>query len=281
MSMTGSATLRASSTCCGEDAPGRAPFAFTVEAVSVQYRGNCALDRVTLHIASGEAVAIVGPSGAGKTTLLRLLNGSVCPSKGTVKVAGRSLADLTAEQLRCVRSSIGFVHQDLRLVPNLRVVQNVIAGRLGTMSLLRSMSALLCTPRPLINEAYEILECVGIPEKLYERTDRLSGGQRQRVAIARALFQRPIALIADEPVSSVDPARARDAVALLASVCKQRGITLCVSLHNLELARTYFPRLVGIRQGRIMFDRPTAVLKSHEFDSLYHLDASEMLRDGV
>lgn len=268
-----------SSTCCAEQIP--APAAFAVEDVSVRYRKSYAVHHASMQIRPGEAVAIVGPSGAGKTTLLRLLNGSVRPSAGTVMVAGRSLAELSPEELRGVRSSIGFIHQDLRLVPNLRVVQNVVAGRLGTLSLLGSMRALLYTPRHLVHEAYEILECVGIPEKLYELTDRLSGGQRQRVAIARALFQRPVALLADEPVSSVDPARARDAVQLLAELCAQRGITLCVSLHNLELARTYFPRLIGLRQGRVMFDRPTAELKSSEFDSLYCLDASEMLRDGA
>src|SRR5258705_455118 len=105
---------------------------------------------------------------------------------------------------------------------------------------------------------YELLEGVGIPEKLHERTDRLSGGQMQRVAIARALFQHPIALLADEPVSSVDPTRARDAVQLLARLCRQRGITLCACLHNLDLARDYFPRLIGLRHGRVQFDRPTA-----------------------
>ena len=252
---------------------------FTLEGVSVQYREGYAVDHVTMRIAKGEAVAFVGPSGAGKTTLLRLLNGSVRPSAGVITVAGRSLSDLTPDELRRVRSSIGFIHQDLRLVPNLRVLQNVVAGRLGTQSLCGSLRALLCTPRQLVEEAYEILASVGIAEKLYERTDRLSGGQRQRVAIARALFQRPIALVADEPVSSVDPARARDTVELLADVCRQQSITLCVSLHNLELAREYFPRLLGLRQGRLMFDRPAAELNPSEFESLYRLDASEMLCD--
>jgi phosphonate transport system ATP-binding protein len=253
---------------------------FALEDVGVQYGRTVALERVSLQLKAGEAVAFVGPSGAGKTTLLRLLNGSVRPASGRVTIDGRSLATMPPAELRRVRAAIGFVHQDLRLVPNLRVVQNVVAGRLGSISLLAALRNLFFTSRSLAIEAHEILERVGIPEKLYERTDRLSGGQRQRVAIARALFQKPSALLADEPVSSVDPARARDAVQLLASISRDYGLTLCVSLHNLELARQFFPRLIGLRRGRVVFDDLTETLTGAQFDSLYRLDAGEMLNDA-
>ncbi len=256
-------------------------MAFTLDDVSVRYRNGYALQRVSLRIDRGEAVAVVGPSGAGKTTLLRLLNASVRPCAGTVRVAGRALAELSAEELRGVRASIGFVHQDLRLIPNIRVLQDVLRGQLGRLTFPAGLRALLFPPRRLVNEVYELLASVGIEEKLYERADRLSGGQLQRVAIARALFQQPMALLADEPVSSVDPARARDAVGLLTGLCRERGITLCVSLHNLDLARDYFPRLVGLRQGRVVFDRATADLRTYEFDRLYQLAPTEMLSDAV
>lgn len=252
---------------------------FVLDAVTVRYRTENALDRVSIGISNGDTVAVVGPSGAGKSTLLRLLNGSIRPTTGTVSISGCRVADLTAPQLRRIRSSIGFIHQDLRLVPNLRVVQNVVAGRLGNWSLLRSMRAMFWTPQHLVEEAYAILERVGIGDKLFERTDRLSGGQRQRVAIARALFQHPIALVADEPVSSVDPNRARDTVRLLAEISRERGITLCVSLHNLELARAYFPRIVGMRDGRVFFDSLTAELSMSEFDALYRLETTELALD--
>lgn len=255
------------------------PPAFALDDVSVVYRQLAAIECVSLDIQPGEAIALVGPSGAGKTTLLKLLNGSVRPARGTVVVGGRRLGDMTAGELRRIRASIGFVHQDLRLVPNLRVVRNVVAGRLGTLSLTASVRAMLLTPKRLEHEVHEILSRVGIADKLYERTDRLSGGQQQRVAIARALYQMPIALLADEPVSSVDPARARDAVQLLAGICRESGLTLCVSLHNLELACEFFPRLVGLRRGRIVFDSPTGRIQPAQFDALYHLDAAE-LRDG-
>ncbi|MDA2934702.1 ATP-binding cassette domain-containing protein, partial [Acidobacteria bacterium AH-259-D05] len=221
------------------------------------YDSVVALDSVDLEIQPGEAVGFVGLSGAGKTTLFRLLNGMVKPTGGVVHVDGRSLSELSLEELRQIRSRIGFVHQDLSLIPNLRVLHNVLAGRLGSLSLLKGARTLLFPPRSYVNEIYDILNRVGIPEKLYERTDRLSGGQRQRVAIARALFQQPKGLLADEPVSSVDPARARSAVALLTEISREQGLTLCVSLHNLRLAREFFPRLVGLRGGRVVFDRAT------------------------
>ena len=197
-----------------------------------------------------------------------------------MQIRGRALGEMSARELRRARAAIGFVHQDLRLVPNLQVIQNVVAGRLGTLSLIASIRAMLLTPKRLVHEAHEILERVGVGEKLYERTDRLSGGQRQRVAIARALFQHPVALVADEPVSSVDPARARDAVQLLADLSRESGLTLCVSLHNLELAREFFPRLVGLRRGRVAFDRSSDDLRDDQFAALYHLSASEVIDDA-
>ena len=247
---------------------------FHLNGASVTYGSTVALDSINLQIRPGEAVGFVGLSGAGKTTLFRLLNGMVRPTRGTVQVNGNSLASLSLEELRQVRAQIGFVHQDLSLIPNLRVLHNVLAGRLGRLSRWQGARTLLFPPRSCVNEVYEILQRVGIPEKLYQRTDRLSGGQRQRVAIARALFQRPKGLLADEPVSSVDPARARSAVSLLTQISREEGLTLCVSLHNLELAREFFPRLVGLRKGRIAFDRATEEVKEEEFQSLYDLGAA-------
>ncbi|RMH18241.1 MAG: ATP-binding cassette domain-containing protein, partial [Acidobacteria bacterium] len=226
------------------------------------------------------AVGLVGPSGAGKTTLLRLLNGTLRPSMGRVVVAGDDLSTLTGRALRHLRSRIGMVHQDLSLVPNLRVLHNVLAGRLGRLSLAGALRLLLLPPRSEVRRVYELLARVGIPEKLYQRTDRLSGGQQQRVAIARALYQDPAALLADEPVSSVDPARARDTVALLAEISRERGLTLCISLHNLQLARDYLPRLVGLRDGRVVFDHRTEELTDADFHALYDLSREEMMVDA-
>jgi len=247
---------------------------FRLERVSVAYDGRGpALRDVDLAIEPGEMVGFVGPSGAGKTTLLRLLNGTLRPKTGSVEVAGEDLRDLSLAQLRRVRSRIGTIHQDLSLVPSLRVLQNVLAGKIGRTSLLGSARLLLLPPRAEVRRAYEILARVGIAEKLYDRTDRLSGGQQQRVAIARALFPEPVALLADEPVSSVDPARARDTIGLLVELSRERGLTLCVSLHNLELAREFLPRLVGLRHGEVIFDQSTAELDDSDFTTLYELAA--------
>ena len=252
---------------------------FTLRQASVAYNGTPAVFRIDLRIGPGEAVGVVGPSGSGKTTLLRLLNGTVRPTAGSVAVDGEVLSGCSTRELRAIRSRIGFVHQDLSLVPNLRVLQNVLAGRVGRHRFWPSLKTMLFPGRAAVRHVHRILERVGIPEKLYERTDTLSGGQRQRVAIARALYQEPEALLADEPVSSVDPARARDAVGLLATISREEGLTLCVSLHNLALAREFFPRLIGLRHGRVVFDRPTEELDDDDFAALYDLSREEMLRD--
>lgn len=244
---------------------------FRLRGVSVAFSGGPALQSVDLEVTPGEVVGLVGLSGAGKTTLLRLLNGTQRPSRGRVEVNGRDLSRLSRRELRQVRAGIGFVPQDLSLIPNVRVLHNVISGRLGRYSFWKGMRTLLKPSRQTTREVHQILTRVGIPEKLYQRTDRLSGGQRQRVAIARALFQRPAGLIADEPVSSVDPALARNAVQLLCRISRKEGLTLCVSLHNLPLAREFFPRLVGLSQGRVVFDRPSGQLGEADFQALYEM----------
>ena len=254
---------------------------FRLRGVTQRYDGKIALEAATLEVRRGEALALVGPSGAGKTTLLKLLNGSIRPTEGIVEVGGQVLTELSARSLRDVRARIGFVHQDLSLVPNLRVSQNVLMGRLGRNSFFSSLRTLLLPPRVDIGRVHEILERVGIPEKLFDRTDTLSGGQQQRVAIARALFQDPEVFLADEPVSAVDPARAEDTVRLLTEISRERSITLVVSLHNLELARRYFPRLVGLRRGRIEFDLEAGAVDDRKFRSLYELGEQEMMDDGA
>ena len=254
---------------------------FRLGGAAVLYSGTPALTDIDLTIEAGERIALLGPSGAGKTTLLRLLNGTLRPTRGRVEVGGRSLSGLSDRELRRTRAEVGFVHQDLNLVPNLRVSQNVLSGKLGRQSFLRSLKTLLLPSRADLSGVLQLLERVGIPEKLFERTDRLSGGQQQRVAIARTLMQEPLAVLADEPVASVDPARARDTVGLITRICEEGGITLVMSLHNLALAREFFPRLVGLRGGSVAFDRRTGDLEPSEFEALYHLDNGEMLADGA
>ena len=218
----------------------------------------------------------MGPSGSGKTTLLRLLNGTIQASEGEVLALGHPLRGLRRRQVRELRSQIGFVHQDHSLVPNVRASVNVLAGRLGQRSLWQGLRMMLWPSRSDLERVHELLERVGIEDKLFERTDTLSGGQQQRVAIARALFQEPRALLADEPVASVDPARAQDLIQLLVDLAEERGLSLVVSLHDLDLARTFFPRTVGLRGGRVQFDAPTDSLEEASFRELYRLDSGDV-----
>lgn len=257
-------------------------LSFELQDVGVRYGAQAALSHVDLVIAPGERVALIGPSGAGKTTLLGLLNGTVRPSLGRVLAERRDLATLTPGELRTLRAHIGFVYQDHCLVPNLRVAQNVIAGGFGRRGFLGALRSMTWPLRADLERAAGILERVGIGDKLFQRTDRLSGGERQRTAIARALFQEPGALLADEPVSAVDPARARDTVALLCDLSAERGLTLVASLHDVRLAREFFPRLVGLRGGRVEFDARAQDVDDDRLEALYALEAQERsAREGA
>ena len=238
----------------------------------VHYGDLPALDGVDLELEPGSTTVLVGPSGAGKTTLLRVC-GAMLPAQGRVLWDDRDPFAGPPSDLRRLRSGIGFVHQDFRLVPQLRVLQNVLCGRLGRWSFARSLRTLVAPPEHVVMEVHALLDKLGIADKLYQRTDRLSGGQQQRVAVARALFQRPSLLIADEPVSAVDPARSRQVLDLLRTEARERSMTLLLSLHDTELARG-FPRWVGLGDGRVRFCRRPAEVGEQELAALY-ADAEE------
>lgn len=229
--------------------------------------GLVAVDDVSLTIGRGEHVAFVGPSGAGKTTLFRILNLTLRPTAGTLILDGHDVAGLTDAALRRARTRIGSIYQQQNLVGRLRVVHNVLAGNLGRWSALTALAS-LARPRG-IQQAERALEQVGIPEKLHARTDELSGGQQQRVAIARVLVQDPQIILADEPVSSVDPSLAVGIVALLRDLSNESGKTLCMNLHSVELALEFFPRIVGIPDGRVHFDLSPDKVTSELLGRLY------------
>ena len=213
--------------------------------------GPPALDDISLTIGPREHVAFIGPSGAGKTTLFRILNLTLRPTTGRLRFDGRDAAGLSDAGLRRARTRIGTIYQQQNLVGRLRVVHNVLAGNLGRWTAVEALASLAL---PRVAPAERALAEVGIPEKLWARTDTLSGGQQQRVAIARVLVQDPDVILADEPVSSVDPSLAITIVELLRDLAASANKTLCMNLHSVELALTYFPRIVGIRNGRVQFD---------------------------
>jgi phosphonate transport system ATP-binding protein len=229
--------------------------------------GTVAVDDVTLEIRAGERVAVIGPSGAGKTTLFRLLNATLRPTSGRLQFDRAEMAGLSGRRLRQLRRRIGTVYQQHNLVPQLRVVHNVLAGRLGRWSLPKALCSLLAPQERHI--ALAALEQVGIPEKLYARTAHLSGGQQQRVAIARVLVQNPDVILADEPVSSVDPNLGRTIVALLTQLAETHQKTLVANLHAVSFALDFFPRVIGFRYGRVAFDLPSASVSAHILTELY------------
>ena len=245
--------------------------AFELRGAAVRHGLVVALGGIDLGIEPGEAVALVGPSGAGKTTLLRLLNGALRPSAGAVLVDGDDLTELPDRSMRALRSELGFVHQGFELVPGLRVLQNVLAGGLGGQSFWASLRSMFAASRAEQRSVHELLERLGIGDRIFEPVERLSGGERQRVAIARALHGRPRAVLADEPVSALDPARSRDVVDLLIQTARTHRFTLVASIHDVELAVATFPRIVGLRSGQVVFDARATELGPRELDDLFEL----------
>lgn len=236
--------------------------------------GIVALSAVTLTVQSGEHVACIGPSGAGKTTLFRLLNLTLAPTSGSLFFDQTDVQHLRGRTLRKARCRIGTVYQQHNLVPRLRVVHNVLAGRLGSWPVWKALWSLL---RPIeLEQTAEALKQVGIPDKLYDRTDTLSGGQQQRVAIARVLVQNPDVILADEPVSSVDPSLAQSIVQLLLEISHTGNKTLLMNLHSVGLALQYFPRIIGIQAGRIAFDLPAGEVSADRLEALYGRDTASL-----
>lgn len=235
--------------------------------------GKVALDNIDLHVAPGERVAIIGPSGAGKTTLLRLLATSLQPTRGEIDLLQSNPWRLAARQRQRLRARIGLIHQAPPLPPRQRVVTAVLAGKLGQWSLLKGLLNLL---HPLdASGAQAALARLDISEQLYQRCDQLSGGQLQRVGIARVLYQAPELILADEPVSAMDPVLAGHTLAVLNREAGERGMTLLASLHAVDLALAHFPRVIGIRDGRIAFDLPASEVQPAQLEALY---ANEQLQ---
>jgi phosphonate transport system ATP-binding protein len=213
-----------------------------------------ALDGVDLDIARGEFVALIGPSGAGKSTLLRCLNGLVSPTAGDVRIGGETVTGASPAALRRVRARVGFVFQQFNLLRRLSVLDNALVGRLAHVPRWRSLLGWF-DPAD-VARAEAILARVGLEGLADRRVDTLSGGQQQRVAIARALLQEPAVVLADEPMSSLDPALAHTVMEVLRRINREDGITVVASLHVLELAQTYGQRIIGLRGGRVVHDGP-------------------------
>lgn len=238
-----------------------------LKQVTQTFNQLMALDTINLTIHAGERIALVGASGAGKSTLLRLLNGTLRATQGEVWVLGRNLARLKPQRLRQLQREIGTVYQQFHLVNTLRVIHNVNAGHLGHWSFWKAALSLLY---PLeVETAYQALKQVGIPDKIYARTDTLSGGQQQRVALARVLVQNPAVILADEPIASLDPQLSAEMMDVLRDLCLHQGKTLVVSLHSVEFVRSHCHRVVGLQQGKVAFDLPVSEVSDTMLAEIY------------
>jgi phosphonate transport system ATP-binding protein len=244
--------------------------ALRVSNLSVRYGDIEVVRNVSFDVSPGERVGLIGPSGAGKTSVLNGVAGVITPSDGSIQLFGESLSEGSRRAQRKRSSRVGMVHQQLLLTPRLRVVHNVNAGRISSWSTLRSLWS-LAFPVGMA-EVEGVLARVGIAEKATARTDSLSGGQQQRVALARVLLQEPDLFLADEPVSAVDPAWSQRVLEELSHDVWARTAGLLVVLHDVDLATKFCDRLIGMRDGQIVFSDSTANISSQMIHDLYRLD---------
>ncbi|WP_137181790.1 phosphonate ABC transporter ATP-binding protein [Roseomonas sp. AR75] len=229
--------------------------------------GKPVLRGIDLAFSPDGITAIIGPSGTGKSTLIRCINRLVEPTAGEILLHGEDLAKLRGRALRLARRRIGMVFQEYNLVERLSVMENVLSGRLGYVPLWRAW--LRKYPEQDVARAFDLLDAVGLPEQATRRADALSGGQRQRVGIARALMQQPELLLADEPTSSLDPKTAVEVMELLTRLTAAAGVPVIVNIHNVDLARRFAQRIIGMSGGAVVFDGPPEALESHHLQQIY------------
>ena len=230
-------------------------------------RGVPVLKGIDLTIKGEGITAIIGPSGTGKSTLIRCINRLVEPTAGEILFQGMDLAKLKGAELRLARRRIGMVFQEFNLVERLTVMENVLTGRLGYMSAFNAWMRKFAPED--IEEAFNLLDAVGLASFANQRADALSGGQRQRVGIARAVMQHPEILLADEPTSSLDPKTSVEIMELMADLAGKRNIPVIVNIHNVELAKRFCQRMIGMTDGRVVFDGTPAQLTDEHLKSIY------------
>lgn len=214
--------------------------------------GDLALNDINLTVPAGQVMALIGPSGAGKSTLIRCVNRLVEPSAGAIELDGQDITRVRGSRLRQARRQIGMIFQNYALVERLSVMENVLSGRLAYVGFWRSF--LRKFPRSDIQQAFNLLERVGLQTMFDKRGDALSGGQKQRVGIARALMQNPKLLLVDEPTASLDPKTSRQIMRLICELCREQQLAAIINIHDVVLAQQFVDRVVGLRGGELVFD---------------------------
>ena len=239
-----------------------------IENLEKRYQtGDLALNKVNLEVPKGQVMALIGPSGAGKSTLIRCVNRLVEPTSGKVFLGDLELAHLGTGDLRRARTRMGMIFQEYALVERLSVMENVLSGRLGYVGFWRSYFRKF--PQSDIDEAFHLLERVGLDHMADKRADELSGGQRQRVGICRALIQNPDLLLVDEPTASLDPKTSRQIMRLICELCEERQLAAIINIHDVLLAQMFARRIVGLQLGNIVYDGPPDKLSPDVLTQIY------------
>lgn len=244
-----------------------------IRNLSKRFGDNTAVDRVSLEVKSGSFVGVIGRSGAGKSTLLRMINRLNEPTQGSIEYDGKVVTDLKGKALNEWRRNCAMVFQQFNLVGRLDVLTNVLMGRLTTVPTWRALLTLWSDADKL--DALEILDRFGMADFAAQRCDQLSGGQQQRVAICRALVQRPQIILADEPIASLDPRNTQMVMDTLKRINQDMGITVICNLHDLDIARNYCDRLVGMSEGRVVFDDLPEQLTENLVQTLYGIETTD------
>ena len=241
----------------------------TIRNLRKEYRpGQPVLKDISLEIDARGVTAIIGPSGTGKSTLIRCINRLVDPTAGEILMDGQDLAKLSGQPLRMARRRIGMVFQEYNLVERLTVIENVLSGRLGYVPAWRAF--LRKFPDGDVARAFDLIDAVGLNQDFAtRRADALSGGQRQRVGIARAIMQEPALVLADEPTSSLDPKTSVEIMELLAEISRTRHVPIIVNIHNVELAKRYASRIIGMTGGEVVYDGPPGGLQDSHLKHIY------------
>ena len=258
----------------GDREPGKGSAALEIKDLIVRYgKGEDVLRGISLELKRHEIIGLIGASGSGKSTLLRAVHRLVEPAAGAVILEGVNLSGLAAGDLRQARLRMGMIFQEHALVGRLTVMENVLCGTLGRTGFWKSVRRHFDPDD--VNEAFRLLERMSLEGLEDRRCDELSGGQKQRVGIARALIQHPDVLLVDEPTASLDPAASARIMSLITEVCTEDGLSAIINLHDVPLARRFCPRILGLHEGRIVFDGPPSALNDEILTQVYGEEALE------
>lgn len=243
-----------------------------------EYKGGTkALSDISFSIKGGEFISIIGPSGAGKSTLLRCINKMVNVTEGELIFNNMNVRNIKKKELRSLRTQIGMIFQHYNLVNRLSVVENVLHGRLGYKNTIQGIMGIYTEDEK--EEAFKILKKLGLEEQAYKRCDQLSGGQKQRVGIARALIQNPKLILCDEPIASLDPNSSKTIMDYLKNINKTTGITVILNLHQVDVAVRYSDRIIGINNGKIIYDGKPEDLTEEIIHKIYGSEVGSLITD--